>query len=62
MTKAANGSSYCFGFILERRLAGASYEEIARAGEGILSTVKATRAASADDLVFLLNLFPVIRH
>ena len=30
----------------ERRLQGASYEEIARAGGGILSTVKATRAAS----------------
>jgi imidazolonepropionase len=29
----------------ELRLAGASYEEIARAGGGILSTVKATRAA-----------------
>jgi imidazolonepropionase len=35
----------------ELRLAGASYEEIARAGGGILSTVKATRAASEDDLV-----------
>jgi imidazolonepropionase len=35
----------------ELRLAGASYEEIARAGGGILSTVKATRAASKDDLV-----------
>jgi imidazolonepropionase len=35
----------------ELRLAGASYEEIARAGGGILSTVKATRAASADELV-----------
>jgi len=33
------------------RLAGASYEEIARSGGGILSTVKATRAASEDDLV-----------
>jgi len=30
----------------EARLAGASYEEIARAGGGIVSTVKATRAAS----------------
>ena len=30
----------------EARLAGASYEEIARKGGGILSTVKATRAAS----------------
>lgn len=35
----------------ELRLAGATYEEIARAGGGILSTVKATRAASEDDLV-----------
>lgn len=35
----------------ELRLAGASYEEIARAGGGILSTVKATRAASEDQLV-----------
>jgi imidazolonepropionase len=35
----------------ELRLAGASYEEIARAGGGILSTVKATRAVSEDSLV-----------
>jgi imidazolonepropionase len=35
----------------ELRLAGASYEEIARAGGGIVSTVKATRAASEDALV-----------
>jgi imidazolonepropionase len=35
----------------EQRLAGASYEEIARAGGGIVSTVKATRQASEDDLV-----------
>ncbi|MGL4444906.1 MAG: imidazolonepropionase [Alsobacter sp.] len=35
----------------EMRLAGASYEEIARAGGGIVSTVKATRAANADALV-----------
>lgn len=35
----------------ELRLAGATYEEIARAGGGIVSTVKATRAASADELV-----------
>ncbi|MEJ1969083.1 MAG: imidazolonepropionase [Rhizomicrobium sp.] len=35
----------------ELRLAGASYEEIARAGGGIVSTVRATRAASADALV-----------
>ncbi len=34
----------------ELRLKGASYEEIARAGGGILSTVKATRAASEDEL------------
>ncbi len=34
----------------ELRLQGASYEEIARAGGGILSTVKATRAASEDEL------------
>lgn len=33
------------------RLAGATYEEIARAGGGILSTVKATRNASLDSLV-----------
>jgi imidazolonepropionase len=35
----------------ELRLNGATYEEIARAGGGILSTVKATRAASEDDLL-----------
>jgi imidazolonepropionase len=35
----------------EQRLAGASYEEIARAGGGIVSTVKATRQASVDQLV-----------
>jgi imidazolonepropionase len=35
----------------ELRLAGATYEEIARAGGGILSTVNATRAASQGDLV-----------
>ncbi len=34
----------------EQRLRGASYEEIARAGGGIMSTVKATRDASADEL------------
>jgi len=32
------------------RLAGASYEEVARAGGGIVSSVKATREASEDDL------------
>lgn len=35
----------------EMRLAGKSYEEIARAGGGILSTVRETRSASQDDLV-----------
>jgi imidazolonepropionase len=35
----------------EQRLAGASYEEIARAGGGILSTVKATREATIEALV-----------
>lgn len=34
----------------EQRLRGASYEEIARAGGGILSTVNATRAASENEL------------
>ncbi|WP_164660037.1 imidazolonepropionase [Tropicibacter sp. Alg240-R139] len=37
----------------EMRLNGASYEEVARAGGGIVSTVKATRTASVDDLVRL---------
>lgn len=35
----------------EARLAGASYEAIARAGGGIVSTTRATRAASEADLV-----------
>ncbi len=35
----------------EMRLNGATYEEIARAGGGILSTVTATRAASMQDLI-----------
>jgi imidazolonepropionase len=35
----------------ERRLAGASYADIARDGGGILATVRATRAASEGDLV-----------
>lgn len=35
----------------ELRLAGATYEEIARAGGGIVSTVKATRADDEDALV-----------
>jgi imidazolonepropionase len=35
----------------ELRLKGATYEEIARAGGGIASTVKATRAASEEELL-----------
>jgi imidazolonepropionase len=35
----------------EMRLEGASYAEVARAGGGILSTVRATRAASEADLI-----------
>lgn len=35
----------------QQRLAGATYEEIARAGGGISSTMKATRAASENELV-----------
>lgn len=35
----------------EMRLNGASYEEVARAGGGIVSTVKATRAASDEELL-----------
>ena len=34
----------------EQRLGGATYEEIARAGGGIVASVQATRAASEDDL------------
>ena len=34
----------------EMRLAGASYEDVARAGGGIVSSVKALRAASEDEL------------
>lgn len=34
----------------EQRLGGATYEEIARAGGGIVSSVRQTRAASEDDL------------
>lgn len=34
----------------EQRLMGVSYEEIAKAGGGILSTVNATRSASSNDL------------
>jgi len=35
----------------ELRLAGATYEELARAGGGIVSTMKATRAATEDELL-----------
>lgn len=35
----------------EMRLAGASYEEVARAGGGIVSSVRALRAADEDELV-----------
>ena len=35
----------------EMRLEGATYEEVARAGGGIVSTVRATRGASEDELV-----------
>lgn len=35
----------------EMRLNGASYEDIARAGGGIIATVKATRSASVEELV-----------
>ena len=37
----------------ERRLQGESYADIARSGGGILSTVRATRAASVDELTRL---------
>jgi len=42
------------------RLAGASYEEIAHAGGGIVSTVRATRAASEDEL--LAQALPRLRQ
>ncbi len=35
----------------EQRLKGATYEEIAKAGGGIVSTVRATRAASEAELL-----------
>ncbi len=41
----------------EKRIAGATYQEIAAAGGGILRTVKLTRAASEDEL-----LAPARRH
>ncbi len=48
-THVIHGSHRAVEF--EMRLNGASYEEVARAGGGIISTVTATRAASLDDLV-----------
>lgn len=47
-THAIFGGDRCQEFLM--RLAGATYQEIAAAGGGILSTVKQTRAASADEL------------
>jgi imidazolonepropionase len=44
----------------ELRLTGASYEDITRAGGGIVSTVKATRAASEGDL--LKTALPRLDH
>ena len=38
------------GSEFEARLGGASYEELAAAGGGIMATVRATRAASAEEL------------
>ena len=48
----------------ERRLAGQSYLEIARAGGGIRSSVRHTRAATEDELVELARqrLDSVLRH
>ncbi|MGF1551879.1 MAG: imidazolonepropionase [Paracoccaceae bacterium] len=48
-THAVHGGDRAAEF--ERRLEGASYEEIAQAGGGIVSTVAATRAASAEALL-----------
>jgi imidazolonepropionase len=47
-----------------RRIAGASYQEIAAAGGGILATVAATRRATVDELVALARsrLDLVLRH
>jgi imidazolonepropionase len=48
----------------ERRLAGASYAEIAGAGGGIRSTVRATRAASEEELAqaAAARLVPLLRE
>jgi imidazolonepropionase len=40
---------------IRRRLAGASYQEIAAGGGGIVRTVEATRSASVDDLAALVQ-------
>ncbi len=48
-THVVHGGSRATEF--EMRLQGASYEEVARAGGGIVSTVTATRKAHEDDLV-----------
>ncbi|MDK3073484.1 imidazolonepropionase [Sedimentitalea sp. JM2-8] len=48
-THAVHGGNRAAEF--EMRLNGASYEEVARAGGGIVSTVAATRAASEDALL-----------
>ena len=44
----------------EMRLQGASYEDIARAGGGILSTVTATRAATEEDLMHAVFAHPTL--
>ena len=44
----------------EKRLQGASYEEIARAGGGIVSTMRATR--DADDAALFAAALPKLRH
>ncbi len=44
----------------EKRLTGVSYEDIAKQGGGIVSTVKATRAASEDEL--LAESIPRVQH
>ncbi len=44
----------------EMRLQGASYEEIARAGGGIVSTMRATR--DADDEALFAAALPKLRH
>lgn len=48
-THVVHGANRAVEF--EMRLNGASYEEVARAGGGIVSTVKATRAASEAELI-----------